>query len=63
MVRKIKCKNIKNDLEYLSNIMVKQDRSEPTPDVARFKTQVEFKKTLCKIIREENEMERQTSQS
>ncbi|MBP2030537.1 hypothetical protein J2755_001471 [Methanohalophilus levihalophilus] len=63
MVRKLHCKNIKNDLEYLGDIMDKQGRKEPTPDVARFKTQVEYKKTLCKIIREEKEMERQSSQS
>ncbi len=63
MIQKIHCENIKNDLEYLGDIMDKQVRNEPTPDVARFRTQVEYKETLCKIIREEKEMERQNSQS
>ncbi|APH38100.1 hypothetical protein BHR79_00465 [Methanohalophilus halophilus] len=57
MVRKIRCKNIKNDLEYLGDIMSHQEGREPTPDVARFKTQIEYKKTLCKILRDEKEKE------
>ncbi len=52
MVRKIKCANIKNDLEYVGAIMDKQERREPTPDVKRFQTQIEYKKTLCKILRD-----------
>ncbi|OJH50097.1 hypothetical protein MPF_0892 [Methanohalophilus portucalensis FDF-1] len=37
--------------------MSHQEGREPTPDVARFKTQVEYKKTLCKILRNEKEKE------
>ncbi|MHC1576237.1 MAG: hypothetical protein ACXQTE_02680 [Methanosarcinaceae archaeon] len=51
MSQKLQCKNIKSDLKYLGDIMDKQNREEATPDVARMRKQVEYKKTLCKIIR------------
>jgi hypothetical protein len=56
MTGTLPCKNIKKDLEYLNGIIEKQHRSEPTPDVARFRTQVEYKETLCRIMKEEKAM-------
>lgn len=56
MTGTLPCKNIKKDLEYLNGIIEKQYRSEPTPDVARFRTQVEYKETLCRIMKEEKAM-------
>ncbi len=53
MDKKLQCKNIKSDLKYLGDIMDKQNREEATPDVARMRKQVDYKKTLCKIIRNE----------
>ncbi|MEA1984753.1 MAG: hypothetical protein U9N13_03785 [Euryarchaeota archaeon] len=54
MSQKLQCKNIKSDLKYLGDIMDKQNREDATPDVARMRKQVEYKKTLCKIIRNES---------
>ncbi|MCD4703932.1 MAG: hypothetical protein K8R64_06525 [Methanosarcinaceae archaeon] len=57
MSQKLQCKNIKSDLKYLGDIMEKQNREEATPDVARMRKQVEYKKTLCKIIRNEKALQ------
>jgi len=52
MSDKIPCENIKKDLEYLDDIIVKQTGREPTPDVSRWRTQVMYKKELCKMRKE-----------
>lgn len=52
MSKKIPCEYIKKDLEYLDGIIAKQSGREPTPDVARLRTQVMYKKELCKMQNE-----------
>jgi hypothetical protein len=48
MQKKINDDAMENDLRYLDNIIKKQEskRDEPTPDVARWKKQVLFRKQL-----------------
>ncbi|MFY1112238.1 MAG: hypothetical protein AB3K77_11240 [Methanosarcinaceae archaeon] len=53
MTDNLKCESIKRDLEYLHGILDKQEKRNPTPDVKRFETQVQYRKILCKLEREE----------
>lgn len=53
MTESIPCDNIKNDLKYVNGIIDSQSGREPTPDVKRFQTQLEYKKELCRMQKKE----------